>query len=147
MNHNPIYISRDDNARLRLLLATALYSNASATHEKLRAELDRAAILDPAAMPDDVVALDSTVEFEDLATSELEEYTITLPADADLERNRISILAPIGTALIGSRVGDIVNWPTPGGIRRLKIRHVSAPSVPVDSRVAALPLFAYAGAT
>jgi regulator of nucleoside diphosphate kinase len=128
MNHTPIYISRDDHAKLRLLIATALRSNASAALAKLRDELDRAAVIDPAAIPADVVTMNSTVVFEDLGTSELEEYTITFPEKADVERHRISILAPIGTALIGCRVGDVVQWSTPGGIRRLKVRRVTAPA-------------------
>ena len=128
MNHTPIYISRDDYTKLRRLLATALYSPAGLALRKLREELDRAAIIDPAAFPDDVVAMESTVAFEDLETGETEEYTITFPEHADLERGRISILAPIGTALIGCRVGNVVKWPTPGGIRKLKIRHVAAPA-------------------
>lgn len=127
MNHTPIYISRDDYTKLRLLLATALHSNSSAALHQLREELDRAAIVDPAACPADVVTMDSTVKFEDLGTSEVEEYTITFPDRADIERKRISILAPIGTALIGCRVGDIVRWSTPGGIRQLKVRDVSRP--------------------
>lgn len=130
MNHNSIYITRDDHMKLRLLLATTLYSNASTALRRLREELDRATIIDPAAFPDDVVTMDSTVEYEDLATGELESYTLTFPERADIDLNRISILAPIGTALIGCRVGDIVKWPTPGGIRQLKIRRVSAPAAP-----------------
>lgn len=126
MNHTPIYISRDDYTKLRLLLATALHSSASAALQTLRAELDRAAVIDPAGFPADVVTMDSTVEFEDLGMNEIEEYTITFPDRADVEQKRISILAPIGTALIGCRVGDIVKWSTPGGIRQLKIRHVAA---------------------
>lgn len=126
MNHTPIYISRDDHSKLRLLLATALHSTASAALQQLREELDRAAVIDPAAFPADVVTMDSTVRFEDLGTSEIEEYTITFPDRADVERKRISILAPIGTALIGCRVGDIVKWSTPGGIRQLKVHHVTA---------------------
>jgi regulator of nucleoside diphosphate kinase len=128
MNHTPIYISRDDYSKLRLLIATALYSNASMALAKLGDELDRAAVIDPAAFPKDVVTMNSTVEFEDLGTSEIEEYTITFPEKADTDRNRISILAPIGTALIGCRVGDLVKWSTPGGIRKLKVRRVSAPA-------------------
>lgn len=127
MNHTPIYISREDYAKLRLLLATALHSNASAALQKLREELDRAAVIDPAAFPRDVVTMDSTVEYEDLASSEVETYTITFPDRADVDRKRISILAPIGTALIGCRVGDIVKWSTPGGVRQLKLRRVTAP--------------------
>lgn len=128
MNPTPIYISRDDHAKLRLLLATALHSNASAALQQLREELDRAAVLDPTAFPADVVTMESTVEFEDLATSEVEEYTITFPDRANIERKRLSILAPVGTALIGCRVGDIVKWSTPGGIRQLKVRRVTAPT-------------------
>lgn len=146
MNHTPIYISRDDYAKLRLLLATALHSSATAALQKLREELDRAAVIDPAAFPADVVTMDSTVEFEDLGTSEIEEYTITFPDRAAIERKRISILAPIGTALIGCRVGDIVKWSTPGGIRQLKVRRVTAPS-PSSAASPAAPAFSATVAT
>jgi regulator of nucleoside diphosphate kinase len=142
MNHTPIYISREDDSKLRLLLATALHSNASAALEKLRAELDRAAVIDPAAFPADFVTMNSTVEFEDLGTSEIEEYTITFPEKADVERKRISILAPIGTALIGCRVGDIVEWSTPGGVRQLKVRRVVTPAASTASVAARPVLFA-----
>lgn len=128
MNHTPIYISRDDYSKLRLLIMTALYSDASRALGKLRDELDRAAVIDPAAFPADVVTMNSTVEFEDLGTSEIEEYTITFPENAAVDHKRISILAPIGLALIGCRVGDLVKWPTPGGIRQLKVRRVTAPA-------------------
>lgn len=142
MNHTPIYISHEDNTKLRLLLATALYSDASAAHTKLRAELDRAAVIDPSAFPPDVVTMNSTVEFEDLGTSEVEEYTITFPENANVERKRISILAPIGTALIGCRVGDLVKWSTPGGIRQLKVRRVVAPELSRAAAPAAPGFFA-----
>ncbi len=128
MNHTPIYISPEDNSKLRLLIATALYSRTSAALSKLRHELDRALVVDPADFPGGVVTMNSTVEFEDLGTSEIEEYTITFPENADVERHRISILAPIGLALIGCRVGDIVKWATPGGIRQLKVRRVAPPA-------------------
>ena len=128
MNHTPIYITRDDHSKLRLLVTTALYSHASAALQKLREELDRAAIIDSAAIPAGVVTMDSTVEFEDLGTGEVEEYTLTFPDRANVEEKRLSILAPIGTALIGYRVGDLVRWSTPGGVRQLKIRRVTAPA-------------------
>jgi regulator of nucleoside diphosphate kinase len=137
MNHTPIYITRDDNSKLRLLLATALHSNASASLQKLREELDRAAVIDPAGIPAGVVTMESTVEFEDLGTSEIEEYTITFPDRANVENKRLSILAPIGTALIGCRVGDVVSWSTPGGVRQLKVRRVTPP---VSEPEPALPM-------
>jgi regulator of nucleoside diphosphate kinase len=127
MNHSPIYITRDDNSKLRLLLARALYSNLNGALRNLRDELDRAAIIDPEEIPAGVVTMDSRVKFEDLSTSETEEYTLTLPDRANVDEKRLSILAPIGTALIGCREGDIVKWRTPGGVRELKIRSVTAP--------------------
>jgi len=129
MNHTPIYINQDDYSKLRLMLTTALRSNATAALKKLGEELDRAVVIDSAAFPAGVVTMESAVEFEDLGTGEIEEYTITFPDRADLEQKRMSILAPIGIALIGCRVGDVVKWTTPGGIRQLKVRHVT-PAAP-----------------
>lgn len=146
MNHTPIYISRYDYSKLRLLLSTALYSNThNAALNNLREELNRAVVIDPAAFPEDVVTMDSTVGFEDIETGEYEEYTITFPERADVDEKRMSILAPIGTALIGCRVGDIVKWSTPGGIRNLKVRHVSPPdATPAPAPVSPWLLYANA---
>ena len=145
MNHTPIYITQDDYSKLRLLLATALYSNANSALRNLREELDRAAVIDAAAIPAGVVTMDSTVEYEDLGTSEVEKYTIVFPDRADVDRKRLSILAPIGTALLGCRVGDIVKWSTPGGVRQLKIREVTPPARETAS-VYSLPGLALASA-
>jgi regulator of nucleoside diphosphate kinase len=125
MNNAPIYITREDSSKLRLFLETALHSNANAALEKLRQELDRAVIIDPVGIPSGVVTIDSRVEYEDLGTGEIEEYIITFPDRAKVEEKRLSILAPIGTALIGCSEGDVVSWHTPGGIRQLKIRRVT----------------------
>lgn len=130
----PIYILRDDYLKLRLLLATASYSNGKGAQRKLREELDRAAILDSAADRTDLVTLDSTVTYVDVGTGEVEEYTLTLPERANIEQRRLSIFAPVGTALLGCRVGDVVDWSTPGGLRQLKIlRVVPRPSQPADA--------------
>lgn len=145
MNHTPIYITQDDYSKLRLLLATALYSNANNALRNLREELDRAAVIDAAAIPAGVVTMNSTVEYKDLATSEIESYTIVFPDRANVDRKRLSILAPIGTALLGCRVGDIVKWSTPGGVRQLKIREVTPPA-PEATSVYSLPAAAFAAA-
>jgi regulator of nucleoside diphosphate kinase len=128
MNDTPIHLTREDHARLRLLLSSAPYSNSHAAGRTLRDELDRAVVVDAADLPPTVVTLESTVAFEDLGTGECEEYTLTFPDRARVEERRLSILAPIGTALIGYREGDVVNWSTPGGIRQLRIRRVTRPS-------------------
>lgn len=121
----PIHLSREDYTKLRLLLASIAPGSASRSQHKLREELDRALVVESPALPSDVVALDSTVEYEDLATGEIETYTLTLPERARIEERRLSILAPIGTALLGYRVGDVVNWSTPGGERQLRIRRAT----------------------
>jgi len=128
MNPTPLFISHHDHMKLRLLLSSAPATGATSLGlRKLRDELDRATVVDPAAIPADVVTMDSAVEFEDLETGEIEEYTITFPELADVDAGRISILAPIGTALIGCLAGNVINWSTPGGVRRLKVRRVTAP--------------------
>ena len=125
MNNTPIYMTRDDHAKLRLFVTTALYSSTSSAVNKLREELDRAIVVDSDAIPPGVVTLNSMVEFEDLSTGEIEEYIITFPERADIAKKRVSILAPIGTGLIGCREGNVVTWTTPGGVRRLKICRVT----------------------
>ena len=132
MNPPAIHISSNDHARLRLLVTTVLSSAPNPTIEKLREELNRAVVLDPSALPKDVVTLNSRVEFEDVGTGEVEAYTLTMPERADVEQKRLSILAPIGTALIGFREGDEVSWSTPGGVRQLKIRQVTQPEANLD---------------
>ena len=133
MNQTPIHISRSDYAKLRLLLPTARHSKGNTALQKFRRELDRAAVIEPAALPADVVTMESTVQYEDLGSGEIEEYTITFPDRADIANNRVSILAPIGTALIGCHVGDLVDWATPGGIRKLKVRRVTPRPVEMTS--------------
>ncbi len=125
MNKTPIYITPDDNAKLRQLLNTALYSDARHALRKLRDELDRAFIVSSEAIPPEIVALGSEVEFEDLETDRIETHTLTLPVSADWEARQLSILSPIGTALVGCRAGDVVSWATPVGIRRVKVRNVT----------------------
>jgi regulator of nucleoside diphosphate kinase len=125
MNYTPIYVTHEDNSKLRRLVATALHSNATAALQNLRRELDRATIVERAVIPSGVVTMESIVEFEDLTTGEIDVYSISFPDRANVEEQRISILAPIGTALIGCREGDIVKWATAGGVRQLKIRNVT----------------------
>ncbi len=140
MNERPLYISATDHAKLRLLLEAFAGSSRSETLQKLRGELDRAVVLDAPAVPPDVVTMNAGFEIEDLATGEVEGYTLTYPDQADVERGRLSILAPIGTAVIGYAVGDVVDWRTPGGVRRLKIKRVTPPAPAATTVDGGLPL-------
>lgn len=72
--------------------------------------------------------MNSTVRLRDLDSEEIETYTLVFPEDADIERNRISVLAPVGTAIIGCQAGDVVTWSVPRGRVQLRIEDVFAPS-------------------
>jgi regulator of nucleoside diphosphate kinase len=125
MNPNQIiYMTPYDHQRLRLVVEAAAAKATGWTREslaRLRGELDRAMVVDEAALPPGVVAMNSHVTIVDLESNETEQYTLTFPEQADTSQHRLSVLAPIGTAILGYAEGDEVEWATPGGLRKLKI--------------------------
>jgi regulator of nucleoside diphosphate kinase len=83
--------------------------------------LDRAEVVPSEDIPNDVVTMHSEVRITDLTADEERTFTLVYPVESDSTRGRISILAPIATALLGYRVGDTVEWKVPAGVRRLRI--------------------------
>ena len=83
--------------------------------DALEAELDRADVLDPAEIPANVVTMNSTVQFAIAETGKEFRLTLVYPRDMDGSADKISILAPVGGALLGLSVGDELAWPGPGG--------------------------------
>lgn len=126
MQSREIYITRFDHSRLNAFLSpNALQTSKDKAHLlELKKELERAVIVEPSEVPADVVTMNSRVRIRDMEKGELLEYSLVFPMDADISLNRISILAPIGTALLGYRVGDIVEWQVPGGTRVLKVEAI-----------------------
>jgi regulator of nucleoside diphosphate kinase len=122
-------ISASDHERLRLLVATVIQAQPRLreTLEPLRVELERAAVLPAEVIPPTVVVMGSRVEIEDRESGEVDTYTLVYPEQADAAAGRLSILAPIGTAIIGFAQGDTFAWRTPGGTRQLFIRKVEPP--------------------
>lgn len=120
----PITISTLDAARLERMLAT-LDSSRFPDREDLQAELDRANIVEPEKVPSDVVTMNSTVTFRMESTGKEFSLTLVYPTDAKDSAGQISILAPVGSALLGLREGDEIAWPGPGGaslrVRILKV--------------------------
>jgi regulator of nucleoside diphosphate kinase len=127
MNQKTLRISEADRFRIQLLL-TGLAADPR-THKataQLREELARAQ-----TVPDrssDTAGLESTVEVLDLDSYETERFTLTLPEQADPALGRLSILAPLGTAILGYSAGDEFAWKMPGGVRRLRIQSVQQPA-------------------
>jgi regulator of nucleoside diphosphate kinase len=119
----PIVVTRPDRERLDLLVA-AVRGRRRWEELHLRAlaeELDGAEVVEPERVPSDVVTMHSRVRVLDLVSGEKVTYELCYPTEASLEAGRLSVLAPIGTALLGYRQGDVVEWPVPGGVRVLKI--------------------------
>ena len=121
-----IIITEDDMARLKELVRQGrLTSRRDQDHlEDLEQELEHAEVVPAREVTHDVVTLNSTVRVLDMDTGRSMVYTVVSPPEANLADNRISVLAPIGTALIGYRVGDVIDWTTPGRTRRLRIEAV-----------------------
>lgn len=126
MAKRKIIITEFDYERLQDLLASEFATVIGPREylDDLRAELDRAEIVRPEDVPENVVTMNSTVALRDLDTQEKEIYTLVFPDSADIANDRLSVLAPVGTAILGERVGDVVRWRVPQGIRRLKVECV-----------------------
>jgi regulator of nucleoside diphosphate kinase len=126
MEPRDIYITDYDLVRLKELLKAGIgfAERDRPSLETLQGELDRAHIVEPTAVPNDVVTMNSRVRLTDVDTNEEQVYTVVFPSQANLNQGKISILAPIGTAILGYRVGDAVKWPVPSGIKTLTIKEI-----------------------
>lgn len=93
--------------------------------DELELELERADTVDPWNVPTDVVTMNSTVELIDLDTRDRRTLTVVFPGTADAASGRVSILAPLGLALLGARQGAQVECPTPSGTRRVVVERIS----------------------
>jgi regulator of nucleoside diphosphate kinase len=109
-----IVISSRDAQKLDRLLAS-VPDREFPGRDDLEAELARATIVDPAQLPPDVVTMNSTVRFRIASSTKAFVLKLVYPDDADANGNTISILAPVGSALLGLSPGDLIEWPKPGG--------------------------------
>ena len=114
-----IVLSRFDHKRLDQLLEKL---GPRPELDALREEPERAEIVEPEAVPNDLVTMNSTVRFTDEETGKESEITLVFPGSADVDRKRISVFAPLGSALLGLSIGDSIDWPVPNGrARRLRV--------------------------
>ena len=150
MREQPIIVTEFDARRLRSLLgAQPEVSLRDQDHlSELKSELERAVVVDAAQVPPDVVTMHTQVEVLDLYSGERKQYMLAFPSEADVAERRISVLAPLGTALLGYREGDEFEWEMPGGLRRLRIERAVQPATarfPQPAARAALTQLAAAG--
>jgi regulator of nucleoside diphosphate kinase len=121
-----IIITQEDYGRLRRIIDTSreLPPKDAEYLDALERELESAIITRPAEVPQDLVTMKSRVRVLDLGSGQELVYEIVFPGQTDLVRNKISVLAPIGTALLGRAAGEVVEWQVPSGMRRLLILEV-----------------------
>ncbi|QDT11124.1 nucleoside diphosphate kinase regulator [Planctomycetes bacterium K23_9] len=126
MASRKIHVTREDFSRLTDLMndewLAAIVDRR--VFRELIAELEQAVIVDSAAIPPDVVTMNSIVKMTDLKTGDVDTYTLVYPKEANIAESRLSILAPIGTAILGYAVGDRVRWNIPSGRSNMRIDEV-----------------------
>jgi regulator of nucleoside diphosphate kinase len=120
-----IYVTQTDFELLRQVAQRPRTGHAPELEylEPLQEELDRAEVVEPEALPRDVITMNSEVNLRDLDSGEEKVYKLIFPTQPRGE-NTVSILAPIGTAMLGYRVGDVIEWSVPKGIRRLQVMEI-----------------------
>jgi len=126
MDGKHIFITQSDLGCLQQLIDS---SKGSRHRDKLQLnslqiELQRAVVVDSKAIPHDVVTMRSRLRVRDLDTQKEFICQVVFPGDADLKKNRISVLTPIGTALLGYRAGSTIEWRVPSRMRHLYIMEV-----------------------
>jgi regulator of nucleoside diphosphate kinase len=121
-----IYVTASDKNQLLMLLEARRMEGREdiGTLAALEEELDRAVVVDGPEVPTDVVTLGSRVRLADLDSGEEMIFTVVLPSRANADQGRISVLAPLGMAVLGYRAGARIEWDVPGGRRRLRVQHV-----------------------
>lgn len=92
--------------------------------DSLASELHRAEVVDQRAVPANVVTMNSEVVYEDCASGVQRRVTLVFPKDADAGRGHISVLAPIGSALLGLRTGQTIEWQVPRGTKQLRVLEI-----------------------
>lgn len=125
MNERTIHITEYDMERLRELIMDADRSNRGKEYlRNLENELQRGKLVAPKDVPADVITMNSKTRLIDLETKEEMTFTLVFPNEADVRQGKISVLAPIGTAMLGYRVGDTFTWQVPDGMRRLQVQEI-----------------------
>lgn len=123
-----IFITKFDYARLKNLIGapdSVGQGRSNKTMSKLSFELARAKKVDPEQIDADVVTMNSTFSLKDLDDGEESRIlTLVFPDDADLDRGKISVFSPVGTAVLGYRVGDVIRWKVPAGEKTFCIEKV-----------------------
>lgn len=126
VDQDPIVVTELDRRRLTGLIALLRERAVDGSNlDALELELERAETIDPHEVSPDVVTMNSTVELVDLDTRERMTLTVVYPGAANAVAGKVSVLAPVGLALLGARMGEAIAWRTPLRQRRAAIERVA----------------------
>jgi len=125
MSDRGIFITQFDKDRLLELIRVAEdFGTGRQDLRDLREELERATLVPSEDIPASVVTMNSRVVLRDVDSEQPMTVSLVFPADADASAGAISVLAPVGTAILGYSETDIVEWPVPAGMRRIRVEKV-----------------------
>ncbi len=121
-----LIVNRLDYARIKKCIDDARQFNSisSTDAQKLMGELDSAKIVEPEAIPSNVVTMNSIVKLRFLNNNTQTQFQIVYPNQANFKENKISIFSPIATALIGYKVNDEIEWLVPAGLTKIKVDEI-----------------------
>jgi len=126
MSKKLIYITDDDMKRLKELIMVA--REFGKENEKylrdLEGELVRGKVVKSQDIRNNIITMNSKIRLRNIDTQEEMIYQLVFPDNADVNQSKISILAPIGTALLGYKAGDIIEWKVPAGLTKLKVEDI-----------------------
>ena len=124
MTNRNIYVTSEDRKRLQALLSRPTDTMDRDDVSGLVAEVQRAVVVPASEIPPDVITMNTRARLLDLDQRTTLDYTVVYPEDADFAAGRISVVAPIGAAMLGYRVGDEIEWVVPSGPRRLRVEAI-----------------------
>ncbi len=125
MSSSTMVVNERDYGRLAELLQAARIGTRDRPYlQALKDALSASRVAPPARVPSGVVTMRSRVQVRDMDSHEVDTFTLVYPEEADLDEGKLSVLSPLGSALFGAKVGDVVSWRVPGGVLTVKIQKV-----------------------
>ncbi|MGV3503616.1 MAG: nucleoside diphosphate kinase regulator [Adhaeribacter sp.] len=121
---NPIYLTEKDYHRLHQVVLAQRQTNGNQAVEALGKELKRACLVPSTSIPADVVTMNSRVILREKEKGSTFELTLVYPREANVSEHKISVLAPVGTAILGCKVGEEVSWPVGNKTIRYEVEEI-----------------------
>lgn len=126
MKKRQIFVTDNDLKRINelFMVADSFDYRDRSDLKSLEDELQNAKVVGSGSVPENVVTMNTKLMYVDMDDGSKSEVTLVFPADADISTNRMSIFSPIGTALLGYKEGDIIEWDVPDGKAKIKIEKI-----------------------